>query len=94
MASASPATSALRLRWTAGATKNLEQADVILLIGANIADNHPISAGAWRRMRGDADRRRSPRNQDGMMSDVYCRSAALGHRARQRIMHILIAPGS
>ena len=49
-----------------GAYEDFEQADVILLIGANIADNHPILC---RRLAGqsrhDAHRRRSARDEDG-----------------------------
>ena len=49
-----------------GRYEDLEKADVILLIGANIAENHPILCqhlGANPRQ--DADRRRSARHQDG-----------------------------
>ena len=49
-----------------GAYEDLERADVILLIGANIADNHPILCRRLRsQSRHDADRRRSARHQDG-----------------------------
>ena len=55
-----------------GAYEDLEQADVILLIGANIAENHPILC-----MRVDANPRRTlivadPRvTKTAMMADVY-----------------------
>ena len=69
-----------------GAYEDLEHADVILLIGANIADNHPDSVAAPRgESREDADRRRSARDEDG---DAGGRSSAgqatLGSRAHQR----------
>ena len=49
-----------------GAYEDLETADVILLIGANIADNHPILCRRLQANPGThAHRRRSARDQDG-----------------------------
>ena len=75
-----------------GAYEDLEKADVILLIGANIADNHPdpvpASGGEPEQ---DPDRRRSARHEDGDAGrPAPAAEAALGPRAAQRLIHILI----
>ena len=69
-----------------GAYEDLERADVILLIGANIADNHPI---LWQRLEAnreqDAHRRRSARDEDGDAGGpAPADQAAIGPRADQR----------
>ena len=69
-----------------GAYEDLETADVMLLIGANIADNHPILCQYLEaNPRQDADRGRSARHQDrddGRPSSAP--EAALGSRPAQR----------
>ena len=48
-----------------GSYADMETADVILLIGANIADNHPILCQRLeQKQESHADRRRSARHQD------------------------------
>ena len=56
-----------------GAYEDLERADVILLIGANIADNHPI---LWQRLRSESARKTlivvDPRvTKTAMLADVH-----------------------
>ncbi len=69
-----------------GAYEDLEKADVILLIGANIADNHPILCQYLEaNPQQDADRRRSARHQDGDDGgSPSAAEAALGSGAAQR----------
>ena len=69
-----------------GAYEDLERADVIVLIGANVAENHPILC--WR-LRSNPERhhhrRRSARHQDGDDGrSAPAASPALGPRAHQR----------
>ena len=70
-----------------GAYEDLERADVIMLIGANIAENHPILC--WRLQSNPehhADRRRSARHQDGDDGrSAPAAEAAVGPRADQRV---------
>ncbi len=72
-----------------GSYADMENADVILLIGANIADNHPILCHrvdrASRHQTTHAHRRRPTRHQDSHDGrHPSCCQAAFRHRASQR----------
>ena len=73
-------------------TRTSRRADVILLIGANIAENHPILCRRLQRQpRHDAHRRRSARHQDGDDGrPAPAAPAAVGPRALNGLIHIVI----
>ena len=69
-----------------GSYEDMERADVVLLIGANIADNHPILCQYLEANRNqDSDRRRSARHEDRHDGGpASAAQAALGSGADQR----------
>jgi assimilatory nitrate reductase catalytic subunit len=78
-----------------GAYEDLERADVILLIGANIADNHPILCQRLEKNAGATLIVADPRvTKTAMMSDVYLPLKPRSDIALiNGIMHILIRAG-
>ena len=69
-----------------GSYDDLAKADVILLIGANIAENHPILCQRLLENPGATLIVADPRvTKTAMMADIFLpREAALGHRAVER----------
>jgi len=78
-----------------GAYEDLEKADVILLIGANIADNHPILCQRLEKNQGATLIVADPRvTKTAMMADVYLPVKPRSDIALVNgIMHILIRAG-
>src|SRR3989442_1486770 len=78
-----------------GAYEDLEKADVILLIGANIADNHPILCQRLEKNKGATLIVADPRvTKTAMLSDVYLPLKPRSDIALiNGIMHILIRAG-
>ena len=78
-----------------GAYEDLEKADVILLIGANIADNHPILCQRLEKNQGATLIVADPRvTKTAMMADVYLPLKPRSDIALVNgIMHILIRAG-
>ena len=78
-----------------GAYEDLEKADVILLIGANIADNHPILCQRLEKNQGATLIVADPRvTKTAMMADIYLPVKPRSDIALVNgIMHILIRAG-
>src|SRR4029434_3647523 len=78
-----------------GAYEDLEKADVILLIGANIADNHPILCQRLEKNKGATLIVADPRvTKTAMLSDVYLPLKPRSDIALiNGLMHILMRAG-